>query len=492
MPTGLDHVMTTTPTPVGKGKVGAADKKPSQTGIKVTAAIFFDGTGNNQSNIKKRLQDPSYMVPKWYDPRKWKDSALDHFESYEQSYSNVAILYFMHKKKVAGERIASIYMEGIGTTNDGPDDTTGGGFGAGPTGIVDRVTLGIRRLALKIGSLYNKKRGEYIKELTVYAFGFSRGAAAARHFCARRASSQGRRNNLCQLLGVDASIVTIKFVGLFDTVSSFDEMKYDVGVAGRLGNHYFADGRFLDDVGELHLNFANDPKVVNVMQLAAADEYRANFSSTTISSAVRQGKAKGFEIRLPGAHSDIGGGYASGLEERVFKDDERGFRFFQQAGWFASTQVKDEVRVMGRTERVYHVITARRQLSNHYQYVALSIMLKLSVASGSGFQFGNPNKEDGERRPGEAERNIRFVIMPGNPLFAIKNKLEQDTLAEYNAGRQRQTPPSPQPLPPFQPLPEPTYRWLRQHYLHLSWSDRMGFEYRLDKQKKPARLIIAG
>ena len=119
-------------------------------------------------------------------------------------------------------------------------------------------------------------------------------------------------------------------------------------------------------------------------------------------------------------------------------------------------------------------------------------MLKLSIASGSGFQFGNPNKEDGERRPGEAERTICFVIMPGNPLFAIKNKLEQDTLVEYNASRQRQTPPSPQPLPPFQPLPESTYRWLRQHYLHLSWSDRMGFEYRLDKQKKPARLIIAG
>jgi len=63
-------------------------------------------------------------------PRKWKDSVVDHFESYEQSYSNVAILYFMHKKKAVGERIASIYMDGIGTTNDGPDDTKGGGFGA--------------------------------------------------------------------------------------------------------------------------------------------------------------------------------------------------------------------------------------------------------------------------------------------------------------------------------------------------------------------------
>jgi hypothetical protein len=297
---------------------------------------------------------------------------------------------------------------------------------------------------------------------------------------------------LAKALGVAPAIITIKFVGLFDTVSTFDEMPRDVGVMGRLGNHVVAEGRFLDDVAELHLNFANDPKVLNVMQLAAADEYRENFSSTTISSAVRQGKAKGFEIRLPGAHSDIGGGYSSGPEERTFEENPSGFHFFQQAGWFAPTQLRDELKVMAKTERVYHVITAKRMLTNQYQFVALSIMLKLSEASGSGFQFGNPNKEDGERRPGEAERNIRHIIPAGHPLFAIKNKLEQDALAQYNAGRQLLTPPSPQPLPPFHPLPEPAYRWLRQHYLHLSWSNRIGFGYRLDQHKRPARLIIAG
>jgi len=512
MPTGLDYMMSVPATAIGKGKVGAPAEKPGNMGVKVTAAIFFDGTGNNQSNIKKRLKDSSYMVPKWYDAREWPQRALGHFESYEQYYSNVAILYFMHKKKIAGERIASVYMEGIGTSTDGPDDTTGGGFGAGPTGIVDRVTLGITRLTERISGLYFTRKKEYLEEVTVYVFGFSRGAAAARHFCARRADSRGRKNNLCQSLGVDPAIVTIKFVGLFDTVSSFDEMadleehraelpllgkfslgKFsDLGVGGRLATHKFSDKRFGDDVPELHLNFDKDPKILNVMQLAAADEYRVNFSSTTISSAVRQGKTKGFEMRLPGAHSDIGGGYANGPEEREFSDNPRGFQFFRRAGWFAPTHLHDEVRVMAKTERVYYLITTKRVLTNHYQYVALSIMLQLSLASGSGFQFGNPNKEDAERLPGEAERNIRYVILPSNQLFAIKNQLEQATLAQYNSGQQLQTPASPQPLPPFHPLPELTYQWLRQHYLHLSWSDRTGFEYRVDANQQPTRLIIAG
>jgi hypothetical protein len=40
---------------IGKVKVGAPPAPaPGKVGVKVKAAIFFDGTGNNQSNIKKR------------------------------------------------------------------------------------------------------------------------------------------------------------------------------------------------------------------------------------------------------------------------------------------------------------------------------------------------------------------------------------------------------------------------------------------------------
>ena len=42
------------------------------------------------------------------------------------------------------------------------------------------------------------------------------------------------------------------------------------------------------------------------------------------------------------------------------------------------------------------------------------------------------------------------------------------------------------------PLPEADYQWLRQHYLHLSWKNDMGFEYRRDAQGRPIRKIIVG
>lgn len=473
--------------PVGKAIVGKKpDPDPGKVGVKVKAAIFFDGTGNNQSNIKKRLKDSSYMVP-------GRLTSDDSRASYAQYYSNVAILYFMHKKKVPGERIASLYVEGIGTINDGDDDTPGGGFGSGPTGIVDRVTEGINNLRDAISDLYNPSKREYLEELTVYTFGFSRGAAAARHFCARRANSCGRANNLCQALGVAPAVVTIKFVGLFDSVSSFDETDNKPGDAewsGKARRHggNDRDKEFRNDVPELHLNFDADPQVQQVMHLVAADEYRLNFSATTIGSAVRQGK--GLDVRLPGAHSDIGGGYANNLpEERVYGTWGNNFNFFNRQGWYGPEQTRQRETDMNGQK--YLTVWGKRQLPNTYQYVALSIMLKLTAKANSGMQFGNPNTEDAEHQVGEAERGVRYIINKDNPLYAVKTALEAYVMAQYD-GPRTEIPPTPQPLPPYHPIPEIQYRWLRQRYLHLSWKGDLGFEYRKDGREIPYRLILAG
>lgn len=485
MPTGFDHVMKTSQTAVGKGKVGEKPKPPpGKVGVKVKAAIFFDGTGNNQSNVTKRLKDSSYMVPHWYGKHSTvKDQALDHFESYEQYYSNVALLHFMHRKKMPGEKIVSVYMEGIGTSNDGPDDTPGGGFGAGPTGIVARVNRGISDLAAGIKAILAKEKNVFLEELTVCAFGFSRGAAAARHFCARRTDARGRLNSLCQALGVKPDVVTIRFVGLFDSVSSFDDTDEETpanptntGAISRANRHRASkegDREFLNDVAELHLTL-DDPTLGQVVQLAAADEYRQNFSLTTIASARRRGV--GFELRLPGAHSDIGGGYARRLPEvREYGYDLplRVFDFFRSGGWYGPGQSEKDFKYASDDEYPIPIVIGRRQLPNEYQYVGLSIMLRLAAKAQSGMHFGSPNQD--------AERGIRYIINPGHPLYAIKTALESYALAH-----------SCQPQDLTAPLAEPAYRWLRQHYLHLSWSDRLGFEFRRDAQGLPTRKIITG
>lgn len=485
MANGLDHLDGLSSNAIGKGKVGQPSPRPGRTGVKVKAAIFFDGTGNNQNNTTKRLKDSSYLKPRWYNVTK-SDSD---YESYDNFYSNVALLYFMQKKNVPGEHIVSIYMEGIGTSNDGPDDTSGGGFGAGPTGIVARVNRGISDLSSRIKVLLRKlARGTYLEELTVCVFGFSRGAAAARHFCARRVVTRAGRNNLCRELGVDSSVVKLKFVGLFDTVSSFDPSgeetpaePSDTSYLKKAARHLSwrqGDQEFRNDVAELHLNL-DDPTLERVVHLVAADEYRLNFSSTTIASAQRTGK--GYELKLPGAHSDIGGGYQGVVDEDRLYGWEfplKVVNFFRERGWYGPGQLTESTRSVGgdgdgTTPVLVKVINGRRRVSNSYQFVGLSIMLKLSQKANSGLQFGSPNEN--------GERNIKYIIRPGTPLAKIGQELEGYALVNFGATHTVTA-----------PLPMAEYHWLRQHYLHLSWSDRLGFDMRFDAAKMPTRLSIPG
>ena len=112
-------------------------------------------------------------------------------------------------------------------------------------------------------------------------FGFSRGAPAARHFVSLLNDS----NPLAARLGIPQAKVTIKFVGVFDTVSS-------VGY-------------------ELGLDLKGVPQ--KVVHLVAANEYRKNFSLTDITSSVEAGV--GYELVLPGVHSNIGGSYGEVTDE---------------------------------------------------------------------------------------------------------------------------------------------------------------------------------
>jgi len=458
---------------IGKTKVGEAEPEAGKVGVKVKAAIFFDGTGNNQSNIKKRRQNPSYMKPGWF------QSDSD-YESYAQSYSNVALLFFLHQKKRAGERIVSVYMPGIGTSNDGKDDTPGGAFGTGPTGIVARVNDGITEVASKVKRLVKQVDNEYLQELTVYVFGFSRGAAAARHFCARRADSQGRKNNLCRELGVAPAVVTLKFVGLFETVSSFHDdpskpPELDTDLGKKLASHAFLkDSQFQNDVPELHLTL-DDPTLVHAVQLRAADEYRVNFSATNIDSALRTGK--GYELVVPGAHSDVGGGYTQPTEEVREYGDPVAYKqcqYFQQQGWYGPGQVTTSMQDGGQDEKgrplpKVRLLTGKRTVPNSYQYVTLSMMLKLAAAANSGIVFAEPTAAD--------ERTITHTVTAPARLVALKGQLEKYALSTFPGGGKSLT----------APIATADYHWLRQHYLHLSWSSRLGMNLRVDETAFEAR-----
>lgn len=453
---------------VGKGKVDEPNQ-PNKVGLKIKVAIFFDGTGNNENNTKKRLKDPYYMASGW-DP-------LGYRESYKNAYSNVALLHFMHQKQV-DDRIVSVYIEGIGTVDDGDDNVNGKGFGSGPTGIVDRVTEGINRVASRVKKILFKTDKSYLEELTVYAFGFSRGAAAARHFCARRADSQGRKNNLCAAIGVAPAVVKLKFVGLFDTVSSFDEnTKEDTSLGSLLGKgllHSFTDYSFRNDVRELRLRL-DDPTLEKVVQLRAADEYRVNFSITNIESATSQ--HKGLELLLPGAHSDIGGGYQAGETEKRKYENVSQYKlanYFKTKGWYLPPQLVTTWKDTGQGMPRQRLITGTRQPGNSFQHVSLAVMLKLIVAAECEIKFDKPTAPD--------ERTAKYTVPPGR-LATLRDQLAGYAVQQFAARPAEAV---------TAPVAETDYRWLRQNYLHLSWSDSTGMDMRVDSSAYQAKVDVEG
>ncbi|RZK28789.1 MAG: hypothetical protein EOO63_10450 [Hymenobacter sp.] len=110
----------------------------------------------------------------------------------------------------------------------------------------------------------------YVNKVTIDVFGFSRGAAAARHFIAQKLN---KKAPLAVRLGTADAEIKIRFVGIFDTVSSF-------GVNGVILER--------SNVKELGLDLGtNVPE--KVVHLTAGNEYRKNFSLTDITSSLGVG-----------------------------------------------------------------------------------------------------------------------------------------------------------------------------------------------------------
>ena len=429
MPTSLQRILNTPQTAIGKGKVGEPHQDPSgHQGVTIRAAVFFDGTLNNRTNTNKRISQPGIL----------KVTPDGEGSSYGNYYSNVAILEYMNLKKDKFKHEVSVYIEGIGTTDfseekkkagvpdaeNGTDDTPGKSFGTGDTGIPAKVTKGINKLKKEVSGAY-KDQEQYIKKLIIDVFGFSRGAAAARHFVSRRNALRGPWKNQ---RGRPLELV-INFVGLFETVSSFDDGTMVGNIAQDL-----TEGAFLDDVKELGLALHGIPK--RVVHLTAADEIRSNFSLTTITTSLRAGV--GFELSLPGVHSDVGGGYvepgqgALNKEVRRIRDEEEKRRLIAE-GWYTdgTNGTKNQFVPTFESKKVYGYSLKLwedgvRFLTTEYQYVPLYLMLGLATKTG-----GAGAHEAMQFESLELAKNAGYRVP--SPLVSLR-----DYFASYvraNAGR---------------------------------------------------------
>ena len=343
--------------------------------ISIRACVFFDGTLNNRTNVEQG--------------KLGKRSG----GSYDNELSNIAILEGLYLTDNNVDISFSVYVEGIGTTDLKSDSDIGSALGTQGTGIIAKVEKGIAQIITYIIKKNTNKKP--IKEIFLDAFGFSRGAAAARNFVYATLHDKGKTlKDKLAFHGYTVGNVRIKFIGLYDTVAAYG-VEHD------------------NNTRQLHLDSMGSAE--KVVQLAAAEEHRLNFRLTNINSA-----ANGLQVFLPGAHSDVGGGYVDSAKEENLQildidatfglmdaqkaafDRER--KWLLESGWYVKSEIQN-INIWNELK------ATRRGISNRYSRIPLNLMAR--YASENGVQFNSRIGKD-YLVPKELHQ-IEFSIIESSP-----------------------------------------------------------------------------
>jgi len=294
-----------------KDKAGGAAGALSVT---VRIGLFFDGTGNNRVN--SQIGADCQAMAEIYNGAHIKECGGRHSDpssSYSNDVTNIARLVEMYRNQPKaindGDGLKvyhAIYISGVGTTSGGRDMVLSGqGLGRGHTGVVAKVSRGIKKVSTLLGKFDVHNPGCVIAALEFDLFGFSRGAASARHMAnevLKQARGEldpvlARHLPLAPDFSWSKGSVRLKVIGLFDTVAA-------VGGISDLGN-------VRDGVNRRVNLFLPPGCAQQVIHLVAGDEHRRNFSLNSVAPDWPK------EIVVPGSHSDIGGGYHAQILERV-------------------------------------------------------------------------------------------------------------------------------------------------------------------------------
>lgn len=383
--------------------------------INVRLNLFFDGTQNNKTNTEARNSDSRNHNAYIKDGNKNDDS-------FENDYTNVARGYDAIDSDA--ENQAAVYIEGIGTENLKNDSILAGvARGEGDTGIEAKVSKACMDAAVTMRE--KKYHSKNIDILYVNIYGFSRGAAAARHFIHvaskmanyKKLKKTGENQYKYQInpdyffndttYQIDLTLENTAFIdqyGYFGACLLYKEMKikkivFDfIGIYDTVASHGLYHG---NDVSDLKLDCIT--KANYVFHIASDDEYRENFDLSNIKSA----GLRGLELTLPGVHSDIGGSYLNNMNElsvidnlETIDDEEHrriaenqknkeydGFKkIVIDEGWFWENQLtkqffyeKDfDKFTKGYENHFNYGLVGRRKLFNTYDKIPLNLMIEKS------------------------------------------------------------------------------------------------------------------
>lgn len=338
--------------------------KQPENSVNVYIGMFFDGTGNNRFNSEKTYYSKINSSNAYYKadtiPASFqfiktvrdknqiesnvKVKVADR-DSYWNPYSNIVKLFDLYKQVTSNDYtdpenpqygkhyILKQYIEGIGTKQDKEDDVLGSALGRSDWGILSRVEEGIENMVND--QFTNIPTNKKINKIVFDVFGFSRGAAAARHFCNEVCKKADYTSELVNdpydkhsipsgkvllktpaggLLGKKLKEkgyepvgqtynIEIRFLGVFDTVVGDmvikENLGYKLAILPVIGLVPAVAQASLQTIktSVAHLG------IKKVFHITAQNEWRENFALTRTDA--------GFTFTMLGAHSDIGGGYAS-------------------------------------------------------------------------------------------------------------------------------------------------------------------------------------
>jgi len=404
---------------------GESERRVEQR-ITLRIGVFFDGTGNNQFNAATGTacraeqlgfrQDQAKSIAQHCERFMLKDDS-----SYANAETNIARLFRLYQedaqrrlKPIESSGRLRVYIEGIGTRAGQPDSPLSMGTGLGSSGVLACVRTFPAAFARQY-VLFQRNNPEVTVEAIEFdLFGFSRGAAAARHFANEVLKADGgvAARGLAPCFSWQRTKVTLNFIGLFDTVAAVaDPLRGD-----------FSPANAVNPGLNLYLPAGCARKVV---QLVANDEQRRNFALTRVAPQHE-------EIALPGAHADLGGGYPAEMTERLlltrplvsrerygtdshtawsYRQAQVELAHLQQESWFDSSQVQltlDTWRTRLPAARgelpeseVFAAVRLERQVRGDLSLVYLRVMHRLASAHG-----------------------VPFSTIPGTPDLAIPDELQ--------------------------------------------------------------------
>ena len=304
LPLGAAAGLTALPEATQSEEAGSDDDGPM---IDLTIGIFTDGTLNNYQNTKEfreRLEQDCLI------PLRGRSQDIEECqvrlglllgESYANEPTNVVKLFSLYKD---GEEVADgvkkvfikVYEPGAGTRSGGEDSVWGMATGLGETGVQAQVEKAFEEVAYRLNAEVDISK---VRSVQFDLFGFSRGAAASRYAANEILSGpEGALGRIFRDKGVFWSgLFSVRFIGLLDTVTGVvNPFRFD-----------FSAGNARNQPVDIHLDSG---KLGRVVHIAALDEFRSNFALNSICNSADKTPDNFREIYLPGAHSDIGGGYS--------------------------------------------------------------------------------------------------------------------------------------------------------------------------------------